>query len=55
MLWSGNRWGSDPVNDPPLFDNSLQYWTLLEFASVKSSIAAPIKEITWQDSVVIVV
>lgn len=63
VLWSGNRWGSDPVNHPPRFDNSLQYWTLLEFASANESrsggssgsisAVAPIKEIRWQDAVVL--
>ena len=32
-LWSGSRWGSDPLESPPLFDNSLQYWTPLSYQS----------------------
>lgn len=43
VLWSGSRWGSDPTpgGAPPLFDNSLQFWTLL------SPELAPI---AWQDN-----
>lgn len=47
VLWSGNRWGSDPSQDPPSFDNSLQYWTMLKFRSENESI----QEITWEDSI----
>lgn len=30
VLWSANRWGSDPIHpSAPLFDHSLQFWALL--------------------------
>ena len=47
LLWAGNRWGSDPVNKPPHFDNSLQFWTLLQPAANGSGFA-PIR---WQDTI----
>lgn len=46
VLWSGNRWGSDPVHPAaPQFDNSLQFWTLLSFDA-----AGNISAIAWVDS-----
>lgn len=48
VLWAGNRWGSDPVHPgTPLFDFSLQYWSLLRFSSVDGG---NISELLWQDS-----
>ena len=44
LLWAGNRWGSDPVNKPPLFDYSLQYWSPLQFSD-----GGNITAIQWQD------
>ena len=47
VLWAGNRWGSDPINpSAPLFDNSLQYWDLLDFDA-----AGNISALVWHDSV----
>ncbi len=45
LLWAGNRWGSDPVNKPPLFDYSLQYWSPLQFSD-----GGNITAIEWQDN-----
>ena len=47
VLWAGNRWGSDPLNPgAPLFDNSLQFWSLLNFDA-----AGNISALQWQDTV----
>ena len=46
LLWGGNRWGSDPVNKPPLFDHSLQFWALLTFTE-----GGNISAIKWADAV----
>ena len=48
VLWAGNRWGSDPVNSPPLFDYSLQYWAPLEFTG-----GGNISAIQRQDAIVL--
>jgi len=45
LLWAGNRWGSDPVNKPPLFDYSLQFWSPLQFSD-----GGNITAIEWQDN-----
>ena len=51
VLWGGNRWGSDPVNPKqPLFDNSLQYWSLLNFSA-----SGNVSTLTWQDTFILTV
>jgi len=47
VLWSGNRWGSDPAppGGTPLFDRSLQYWYPLSVA--ENGTIAPI---VWIDN-----
>ena len=45
LLWAGNRWGSDPLNKPPLFDHSLQFWALLRFTD-----GGNISALQWQDA-----
>lgn len=51
ILWAGNRWGSDPVHNPPHFDNSLMYWTPLTLKSPGGQDG--FNEIKFQDSVVL--
>ncbi len=46
VLWSGNRWGSDPLHTPPLFDHSLQYWSVLTFQP-----NGTVEPIVWQDAI----
>ena len=47
VLWAANRWGSDPLHpNAPLFDNSLQFWTLLSIDKGTGNISA----IAWVDS-----
>ena len=46
VMWSGNRWGSDPVHTRPLFDYSLQYWSLLRFRSNGSTLP-----IVWEEQI----
>jgi hypothetical protein len=51
VLWSGNRWGSDPIHpSAPLFDDSLQFWSLLDIGSDGN-----ITAIAWQDALNITV
>jgi hypothetical protein len=52
VLWSANRWGSDPdagpggQNPAPIFDHSLQFWTVLQPASG----GVGFEEIEWVDN-----
>lgn len=47
LLWGGNRWGADPLNPTaPRFDNSLQFWQLLEVGA-----GGNVSALAWADAV----
>lgn len=47
VLWSANRWGSDPIHpNAPWFDYSLQYWSLLDIDATSGNISA----LVWMDN-----